>query len=97
MILDTQSPTTTAVAIAGTTVAVWASSKIIRHVLGLLQSPLRELSGPKNDSWIFGNLKAIFAAENNALHEKWFAEYGHTIAYTVFLGVRLISLLGAIK
>ncbi|KAG9075295.1 hypothetical protein FRC06_010168 [Ceratobasidium sp. 370] len=52
----------------------------IRHLF----SPLRHLAGPKNDSFIFGNLKRVFAAPNSTLHEEWRELYGSAYAYRVF-------------
>ncbi|KAG9098412.1 hypothetical protein FS749_003864 [Ceratobasidium sp. UAMH 11750] len=53
----------------------------IRHQF----SPLRQLTGPKNDSLIFGNMRRIFAALGSTLHEEWMEEYGTTFAYRGFL------------
>ncbi|CAE7228755.1 unnamed protein product [Rhizoctonia solani] len=50
-----------------------------------LFSPLRELPGPPNESFIFGNLKRIFASPNSIIHESWLEEYGSTIRYRGFL------------
>ncbi|CAE6474246.1 unnamed protein product [Rhizoctonia solani] len=50
-----------------------------------LFSPLRELPGPSNESFIFGNLKRIFASPNSVIHESWLEEYGSTIRYRGFL------------
>ncbi|KAG9074759.1 hypothetical protein FRC06_010484, partial [Ceratobasidium sp. 370] len=41
-----------------------------------LFSPLRQLTGPKNDSLIFGNMRRIFAAPGSVLHEEWMDAYG---------------------
>ncbi|KAG9098413.1 hypothetical protein FS749_003865 [Ceratobasidium sp. UAMH 11750] len=53
----------------------------IRHLF----SPLRHLAGPKNDSFLFGNLRRVFAAPNSALHEEWRELYGSTYAYRGFI------------
>ncbi|KAG6820051.1 hypothetical protein H0H93_006066 [Arthromyces matolae] len=49
-----------------------------------LHSSLRDLPGPPNPSWLYGNLAEIWAAENSVLHEKWVREYGPTIQYKGF-------------
>ncbi|KAG8743100.1 hypothetical protein FRC10_000400 [Ceratobasidium sp. 414] len=49
-----------------------------------LFSPLRHLAGPKNDSFIFGNLRRVFAAPNSTLHEEWREQYGSAYAYRIF-------------
>ncbi|KAG9128431.1 hypothetical protein FRC07_012539 [Ceratobasidium sp. 392] len=48
-------------------------------------SPLRRLKGPKNDSFIFGHMKRIFAAPGSVLHEEWMETYGAVFAYRSFL------------
>ncbi|KAJ3980614.1 cytochrome P450 [Lentinula detonsa] len=48
-------------------------------------SPLNNLPGPPNSSWIHGNSKEIQDAEISVLHEKWVEEYGTTIVYKWFL------------
>ncbi|KAG8743101.1 hypothetical protein FRC10_000401 [Ceratobasidium sp. 414] len=55
----------------------------IRHLL----SPLRQLTGPENDSLIFGNMRRIFAAPGSVLHEEWMDTYGTTFAYRGFLSL----------
>ena len=52
-----------------------------------LQSPLLTLPGPKSPSWLWGQSKQIFAAENSVLHQEWIEKYGKVITYTGFLGV----------
>ncbi|KAG2353762.1 cytochrome P450 [Suillus spraguei] len=49
-----------------------------------LRSPLRALPGPKGTSWLYGNLKDIFNAENSVLHEQWVRQYGPTLKYKGF-------------
>ncbi|GLB35548.1 putative cytochrome p450 [Lyophyllum shimeji] len=53
-----------------------------------ITSPLRHLPGPKSKSWIYGNFKEIWEAENSVLHEQWIQEYGPTIQYAGILGMR---------
>ncbi|KAG8768680.1 hypothetical protein FRC12_005439 [Ceratobasidium sp. 428] len=48
-------------------------------------SPLRHLPGPTNESFIFGNLRRIFAAQNSVVHEVWIKQYGPTYVYRGFL------------
>ncbi|KAG9125905.1 hypothetical protein FRC07_005703, partial [Ceratobasidium sp. 392] len=54
-------------------------------LLRRLHSPVRRLSGPLNDSLIFGNSKRIFNAPVGVTFEKWMAEFGHTYVYHEFL------------
>ncbi|KAG7086399.1 hypothetical protein E1B28_002354 [Marasmius oreades] len=68
------------------------SGLLVYHVLKLVYkeytSPNRRLPGPPRKSWIYGNLNEVFSAENSVMHEKWVEEYGPTIRYHGFLGVR---------
>ncbi|KAG8744389.1 hypothetical protein FRC12_014811 [Ceratobasidium sp. 428] len=48
-------------------------------------SPLRQLTGPKNESLIFGHMKRIFAASGWVIQEEWMGRYGATFAYRSFL------------
>ncbi|KIK57951.1 hypothetical protein GYMLUDRAFT_45751 [Collybiopsis luxurians FD-317 M1] len=57
-----------------------------------LTSPLRNLPGPPNSSWIYGNSKEIQSAANSVAHEKWVEEHGNTIVYKWFFSYRLFTL-----
>ncbi|KEP48914.1 cytochrome P450 family protein [Rhizoctonia solani 123E] len=57
----------------------------IYYPIRKLFSPLRELPGPPNESFIFGNLKRVFAAPNSVVHESWLEKYGSTVRYRGFL------------
>lgn len=59
----------------------WQLGKRVWHNL---RSPLRALPGPKGTSWLYGNLKDIFNAENSVLHEQWVGKYGTTMKYKGF-------------
>ena len=53
-------------------------------------SPLRNLPGPPNHSWLKGNGKAIQEEDNSVPQERWAAEAGsHTITYKGVLSVSL--------
>ncbi|KAG1767613.1 cytochrome P450 [Suillus placidus] len=58
--------------------------KLGQRVWHNLRSPLRALPGPKGTSWLYGNLKDIFNAENSVLHEQWVGQYGTTLKYKGF-------------
>ncbi|KAG1908913.1 cytochrome P450 [Suillus fuscotomentosus] len=58
--------------------------KLGERVWHNLRSPLRILQGPKGTSWLYGNLKDIFKAENSVLHEQWVEQYGTTLKYKGF-------------
>lgn len=72
--------------VAALAVAVW---KAVVMVIQIATSPLRNIPGPPNSNWVYGNLKEIFAAENSVLHEGWVAKYGNTIKYKGWLSVRI--------
>ncbi|KAK7438395.1 hypothetical protein VKT23_018009 [Stygiomarasmius scandens] len=56
----------------------------VKSIYSNLTSPLRFLPGPKNASWLFGNLRQIQAADTAVLHEQWVEEYGPTMRYQGF-------------
>ncbi|KAF8960371.1 cytochrome P450 [Flammula alnicola] len=68
------------------TVGVYGLYKLAKFLYDQWTSPLRVLPGPPNSSFIFGNLKEIWEAENSVLHEKWVEQYGSTIKYKAFVG-----------
>ncbi|KZW00396.1 cytochrome P450 [Exidia glandulosa HHB12029] len=70
----------------GALAAYWAANKLARSVWHRLTTPLRHLPGPKSESFIWGNLRAIFKADNSVIHEQWVKEYGKTFRYHAFLG-----------
>ncbi|KAF9009541.1 cytochrome P450 [Cyathus striatus] len=78
------------VQVAGTAIGALASYglfKLLRMLYNeTFASPIRDLPGPPSKSFIYGNLKEIWDAENSVLHEKWAEEYGSTIKYKGFLG-----------
>ncbi|KAJ8463981.1 hypothetical protein ONZ45_g17392 [Pleurotus djamor] len=67
--------------------SAYGSYKLFQLVYSELTSPLRHLPGPKSSSWLYGNFKEIFDAENSVLHEKWVSEYGPTIKYRGMFGI----------
>ncbi|KAG5639166.1 hypothetical protein H0H81_006070 [Sphagnurus paluster] len=70
------------------TLAAYGAYRGIKLLYGEYKSPLRDLPGPRSASLIYGNLGEIWEAENSVLHEKWVKEYGPTIQYTGFFGMR---------
>ncbi|KAH7910533.1 cytochrome P450 [Hygrophoropsis aurantiaca] len=63
---------------------LWKLGKIVLHKF---TSPLRNINGPKSTSWLYGNMRDIFKAENSVLHEQWVKEYGQTLKYHGFLNI----------
>ncbi|PPQ82386.1 hypothetical protein CVT25_008347 [Psilocybe cyanescens] len=51
-------------------------------------SPLRGLPGPKNPSFIFGNVRDIWNSTDSAIYEQWVEQYGSTIQYMGPAGLR---------
>ena len=68
-------------------VAALGLYKLVVALSKPLRSPLLTLPGPKSPSWLWGQSKQIFAAENSVLHQEWIEKYGKVITYTGFLGV----------
>ena len=75
-------------AAASTTLAVYGLYKALRFFIRPFFSSFRDLKGPSSPSFVFGNLEQIRRAEALKLHEKWVAEYGKTMKYKAFFGVR---------
>lgn len=65
--------------------ALWKAYPVL---LLLATSKLKNLPGPPSPSWIYGNLRAIIDEDNSVPQERWVAEYGSTIMYRGFFGVR---------
>ena len=61
--------------------------KLLEVLIEPLFSPLRGLPGPPSPSFVFGNLKQIFDAENSVLHEAWTEKYGNTLKYRAWFNV----------
>jgi hypothetical protein len=53
---------------AAATLLVYGLYKLVVVVLGQLNSPLRDLPGPKSPSWIYGNFAEIIAAVRTIAH-----------------------------
>lgn len=51
-------------------------------------SELRQLPGPPSPSFLFGNFRQIWNADNSVLHEEWVEEYGNTLQYKGMFNVR---------
>ncbi|KAK7678025.1 hypothetical protein QCA50_018965 [Cerrena zonata] len=64
--------------------ALW---KLIPALLRPFRSPVRSLPGPPSPSWLWGQSKKIFAAENSVLHQEWIEKYGNVLTYTGFLNI----------
>lgn len=69
----------------GATYVLFKLAKIAVHPFF---SPLRYIPGPPSPSFIFGNMKQIFHAENSVLHEQWIDQYGTTLKYKGLMNVR---------
>ncbi|KAH9483655.1 Cytochrome P450 monooxygenase 169 [Psilocybe cubensis] len=66
---------------------LYLAYKLAKVLYDQWTSPLRALPGPPSSSWIYGNMKEIYEAENSVLHEKWVEEYGSTITYKAYFGM----------
>lgn len=63
--------------------------KLIRQLLHLYFSALRDIPGPKSNSFIFGHSKEVQGIEDSTLLHEWIEQYGKIIKIKLFLGVRL--------
>jgi len=64
--------------------ALW---KLLPLLLAPFTSTIRDLPGPPNPSWFYGNFKQIReAGHRSLLYEQWVKEYGPTIRYKGWLG-----------
>ena len=52
-----------------------------------ISNPLADLPAP---SWLYGNMRQIWDADNSVMHESWVSEYGNTMKYKAFLGVSVL-------
>ncbi|KAF8953061.1 cytochrome P450 [Flammula alnicola] len=66
---------------------IYGLYKIAKFLYDQWTSPLRVLPGPASPSFIYGNMKEIWEAENSVLHEKWVEQYGSTIKYKEYAGI----------
>jgi hypothetical protein len=64
-----------------------------RRVLGPFFSPLRNLPGPSNPSFLFGHFKEMTMADLAVAQERWVEKYGSTIVYKGFMNVSYIVFL----
>ncbi|KAG6374890.1 cytochrome P450 [Boletus reticuloceps] len=64
-----------------TAFGLWTLFQFVYHQF---TSPIRHLRGPKGTSWIYGNMRDIWNAENSVLHEGWVKQYGNTLKYKGF-------------
>jgi len=55
-----------------------------------ISNPLADLPGPPTPSWLYGNMRQIWDADNSVMHESWVSEYGNTMKYKAFLGVSVL-------
>jgi len=70
----------------GAALLAFGAWKLVPILLAPYTSTLKDLPGPPSPSWLYGNLKDIFKAENSVLHEAWVEKYGNTLKYRGWLG-----------
>ncbi|OSD00668.1 cytochrome P450 [Trametes coccinea BRFM310] len=69
--------------LAACSIVLW---KIWSFLWRSYANALKNLPGPPNPSWIWGNFKAIRDEDNSVPQERWVAEYGPNIMYRGILG-----------
>ncbi|TFK25769.1 hypothetical protein FA15DRAFT_328917 [Coprinopsis marcescibilis] len=65
----------------------YAAATLLFRILGYWTCHVRCLPGPPSSSFVYGNMKEIWQADNSVLHEKWVKEYGPTLRYKSFFGI----------
>ncbi|KAI0318662.1 cytochrome P450 [Amylostereum chailletii] len=60
--------------------------KLVRRFARPYYSRLRDVPGPVARSFIWGNIREIIDSDPCVPHEKWVAQYGPVLKYTIFLG-----------
>ncbi|KAI0328400.1 cytochrome P450 [Cubamyces sp. BRFM 1775] len=84
------SPTVVAVLLVASGYLIWRMYKILAFTFG---SPLRVFPGPPSPSWVYGNLKEMYAVEGTSLPDKWFEQYGKVyVDHEFFMTPRLWTL-----
>ena len=68
---------------------IWRIYKFLAPRLG---SPLSIWPGPPTPSWLYGNLREMFAVEDSALPDKLFERYGKVYVDREFFMVRVQSM-----
>jgi hypothetical protein len=61
--------------------------RLARLIVTELNSPIRQLPGPKSNSLVFGNFKQLWAPNNIVLWESWVSEFGRTFRFNGFFGI----------
>ncbi|KAF9077281.1 cytochrome P450 [Rhodocollybia butyracea] len=72
-----------------TTVSLYGLYVLFDYIKFLVNSTIKDLSGPSNGHLLWGNLKEIIATDG-MVHEKWAEEYGRTLKYRWIFGVRVV-------
>lgn len=71
------------------TLCAYTFYKLLRFIWSeYVTNSSREFPGPPSASWLYGNMRQIWDAESSVMHEKWVEEYGTTIKYRSYFGVR---------
>ncbi|KII91550.1 hypothetical protein PLICRDRAFT_51689 [Plicaturopsis crispa FD-325 SS-3] len=78
-------PSTFLLSSVGLTLLTLGVYNVAKFLYRRSTSPLHQLPGPANPSWVSGNLRDIFNADPLALHEQWVEEFGPTLKYAGYL------------
>jgi hypothetical protein len=57
----------------------------------LRRSPLADLPGPPDKSWLLGHFHDIVEDHDELRSDKWMGEYGHVLTYKDLFGVRAFA------
>jgi hypothetical protein len=83
---------------ATTLLVTYASYRLLRASIKSHRSPFRDLPGPTNPSYIYGNILELFSSggDYNDAFEAWGNKYGNTFVTKGFFNVRGCLLAGCI-
>lgn len=73
------------------TVTAFASCKLLIFLIKPQLSPLRELRGPKNESFLLGNLRSVYKEDSLGTYARWEEAYGPVFVIKAFVNVCVFS------
>ena len=74
-----------------TTPLIFFVYTFIKYRIRNSRSPLRNLPGPKSQSWLYGNIKTILEKGHTVAWDEWMSTYGKTFQYPVIFNVHPLS------
>jgi len=69
---------------------IYGIYKISAFIYGEVTSPIRDVPGPRNPSFLHGNFKELIESDESTLLESWFSQYGQTIQFKGMLSSSIL-------